>query len=364
MRIINAYEEAIARADIKDDESQRKVLASMQRLIDDLNRPEPAWWQPWRKEKIRGIYLFGPVGVGKTYLMDLFYQQVEEPKKARFHFHHFMQQIDSQLRRRQGQKDPLKKIAADLGKSIRLLCFDEFLVNDVAYAMILSELLQALFANGIVLVVTSNTLPDQLYLKGVQRERFLPVFDLLNNSCEVLHLVHKKDYRLGRELLLQTYLYPLNATTESILNDQFGNLTENYESNGFILVQNREIPFIKCSENLIWFDFKIICNLPRSQLDYLEIADRFDTVFISGVPMLTSKDTVFAIMLVHFIDVLYDRGIKLILSAATPLQELYTEGELINEFKRTLSRLQEMQAADYLRRHPWRHEQKLPNFQS
>lgn len=363
MTMINAYEQAIARGDINDDETQRQVLKSMQRLLDELDQPEPAWWQPWRKNQLSGIYLFGPVGVGKTYLMDLFYQQVNEPKKARFHFHHFMQQIDAQLRQRQGQKDPLKKIAADLAKSIRLICFDEFLVHDVAYAMILSEFLQALFANGIVLVVTSNTLPDQLYLKGVNRERFLPVIDLLKTRCEVLSLVHQKDYRIGRERLLQTYLYPLNAKTEAVLEEQFKNLAKDLTENGFIRIQNRDIPFIKCSKKLIWFDFKVICNLPRSQLDYLEIADRFDTVFISNIPVLTSKDTVFAIMLVHFIDVLYDRGIRLIISAEESLDLLYKEGELLHEFKRTRSRLEEMQAADYLQRHPWRHEQDLPDLQ-
>ncbi|MBA3536804.1 MAG: AFG1 family ATPase [Tatlockia sp.] len=362
MTIIKAYEDAINRGDINDDASQRVVLNSMQRLMDKLSQPKPSWWQWRRKEEIHGIYLFGPVGVGKTYLMDLFYEQVKEPKKARFHFHHFMQQIDAQLRQCQGQKNPLRKIAADLAKSIRLLCFDEFFVHDVAYAMILSELLQALFANGIVLVVTSNTLPDQLYLKGVHRERFLPVITLLKTRCDLLSLIHQTDYRLGREPLLQTYLYPLDAKTEAILKEQFANLSKDSMENGFINVQNREVSYIKCSNRAIWFDFKVICNLPRSQLDYLEIADRFDTVFISSIPALTSEDTVFAIMLVHFIDVLYDRGIKLIISAATPLEHLYKEGEMMHDFKRTLSRLQEMQAADYLRRHPWRHEQNLPNL--
>lgn len=362
MTILNAYETATVRGDINDNASQRQVLTSMQRLMDDLNQAKPSWWQVFRKQEIQGIYLYGPVGVGKTFLMDLLYEHANEPKKARFHFHHFMQQIDAQLRQRQGQKDPLKKIATDLAKNIRLLCFDEFFVHDVAYAMILSELFQALFANGIVLVITSNTLPENLYLNGVHRERFLPVINLITTRCEVLHLVHHIDYRLGRELLLQAYLYPLNKKTQAILVEQFLSLTQMFDENGFLQVQNRDIAFIRCGMHVVWFDFKVICNLPRSQLDYLEIANRFDTVFISGIPKLTTKDTVFVIMLIHFIDVLYDRGIKLIISAAVPLEELYTEGEVINEFKRTLSRLKEMQAADYLQRHPWRHEQDLPNL--
>ncbi|CDZ75904.1 DNA replication protein [Legionella massiliensis] len=362
MTLVEAYEDAIAKGDIRDDSTQRNVLTSMHRLMSELKQPQSSWLSWLRKPQVTGIYLYGPVGVGKTYLMDLFYQHADEPKKARFHFHHFMQQIDAQLRQRQGQKDPLRKIATDLGKSIRLLCFDEFLVHDVAYAMILSELLQALFANGIVLVATSNTRPDDLYLNGVHRKRFLPVINLINTRCEVINLTHQKDYRLGRELLIQTYLYPLDEKTDKTLAGQFASLTQEVYEQGTLLVQNREIPFIKCGEQVVWFDFKVICNLPRSQLDYLEIADRFDTVFISNIPALSSKDTIFAIMLVHLVDVLYDRGIKLIISAAVPLEQLYLEGEMVNEFKRTLSRLQEMQAADYLKRHPWRHEQNLPMF--
>lgn len=361
MKLVEEYEKAIALGDISDDAVQRQVLPSLQRLMDDLSQTKARSWLPWRRSpRVQGIYLYGPVGVGKTYLMDLFYQQVVEPKKARFHFHHFMQQIDAQLRQRQGQKDPLHKIAADLSKTIRLLCFDEFLVHDVAYAMILSEFLQALFAKGIILVATSNTRPDDLYLNGVQRKRFMPVISLIKSRCEIINLAHQKDYRFGRELLLQTYLYPLETQTNQILVEQFTHLTQEIDEEGTLCIQNRDIPFIKCGDQAVWFDFKVICNLPRSQLDYLEIADRFDTVFISDIPVLTERDTLFAIMLVHLVDVLYDRGIKLVVSAAVPLEELYTVGEVTQEFKRTRSRLQEMQAADYLKRHPWRHEQHLP----
>ncbi|MBA2657560.1 MAG: AFG1 family ATPase [Tatlockia sp.] len=362
MTLIAAYEEAITRADIKNNSSQRQVLASMQGLLDKLAQVKSSWWRVWPKAPIKGIYLYGPVGVGKTYLMDMFYQQADEPKKARFHFHHFMQQIDAQLRQRQGQKDPLRKIAVDLAKSIRLLCFDEFLVHDVAHAMILSELFQALFSRGIVLVLTSNIPPEKLYLKGIHRERFIPVIHLIQTQCEVLNLVHQTDYRLGREPLLQTYLYPLDAKNERILAKQFESLTQVFTAKDTLSVQHREIPFIRCAKRIIWFDFQVICNLPRSQLDYLEIADRFDTVFLSGIPRLDDKLTVAVILLIHLVDVLYDRGIKLIISAALPLEQLYVQGEMIGEFKRTLSRLQEMQAADYLLRHPWRHEQDLPEL--
>lgn len=359
MNLAKLYEEAIAKGDINNDQQQRQVLSAMQRLCDDLENSQNTWFQWIRKPQVKGIYLYGPVGVGKTYLMDLFYKNVQEERKGRFHFHHFMQQIDAQLRRRQGQKDPLRQIARDLDKTYRLLCFDEFLVNDVAYAMILAELFAALFAKGITLVITANTHPDDLYANGVQRKRFLPAIQLIKTHCEVLHLEHKKDYRLGRELLLQTYLQPLDAKTNKILAEQFAAIVTRPQEEGNLLIQNREVPFIKCGELAVWFDFKVICNLPRSHLDYLEIADRFDTIFVSNVPALTENDTVHVILLIHFIDVLYDRGIKLILSAAVPLPLLYVQGEMSQEFKRTLSRLQEMQAADYLRRHPWRHEEDL-----
>ncbi|MDI9818905.1 MULTISPECIES: cell division protein ZapE [unclassified Legionella] len=360
MTLIQHYEHAIARGDIQDDYLQRQVLASMERLVQDLEKPRPAWFKWRRKASSRtGIYLYGPVGVGKTYLMDLFYQHNPQRQKARFHFHHFMQQIDSQLRRLQGQKDPIRRIAAQLGKTTRLLCFDEFLVHDVAHAMILAELLQALFAQGIILVATSNIAPDDLYLNGIQRARFLPAIELIKTHCEVLSLGNKRDYRLGREALVTAYLYPLGPTTESILSEQFNAISGKTREAGTLTIQNREVPFLKCSERALWFDFNQICNLPRSQLDYLEIAERFDTVFVSNVPALTAKDTVHAILLIHFVDVMYDRGIRLVISAAVPVEQLYIEGEMSQAFKRTLSRLQEMQSVDYLTRHPRRRVQDL-----
>ncbi len=353
MNLLTAYEEAIRRGEINDDPLQREILDPMQRLATDLIQSKTSWFS-WNTKPIKGIYLYGPVGVGKTYLVDMFYHCVGKNKKARYHFHHFMQQIDTQLRKLQGQKDPLRLIAKNIAKSTRLLCFDEFLIHDVAYAMILTELLQALLNNGVILVISSNTKPDDLYLNGVQRNRFLPAIALIKKSCDVLHLNEQKDYRIGRTPLLNAYLYPLNQLTAKTMEQQFDLLAQQGEEHGMITVQNRTIPFLKCASRIIWFDFVVLCNLPRSQLDYLEIAHRFDTIFLSGVPALTEQHTAQAIMFIHCIDVMYDRGIKIIISAEVPAESLYLKGEMKDTFKRTLSRLLEMQSVDYLARHPRR----------
>lgn len=354
MDLITQYEAALARGEIDDDRLQREILTHMQNLANEVSKSNSSWLFPFIKPRIKGIYLYGPVGVGKTYLIDLFYDGLEEKKKARFHFHHFMQQVDCQLRRLQGQKNPLHKIAKELAKSTKVLCFDEFMVHDVAYAMILAELLQALLANGVILVISSNIPPDDLYKSGVHRKRFLPAIAAIKEHCEILHLNEQRDYRVGRAPLFDAYLFPLNANTASTMETQFSLLASEYQENGFITIQNREIPFLKLAENTVWFSFDILCNLPRSQLDYLELAEKFDTIFLSDIPALTVNHTLQAIMFIHFIDVMYDRGINIIISAEVAVEELYLEGEMKDTFKRTYSRLLEMQSVDYLARHPKR----------
>lgn len=359
MTLIDVYNGAVKRGEINDDLLQRDVVADLQRLADDLAILVPGWFFWRRKKPVTGLYLHGPVGVGKTYLMDLFYENVTEPRKARFHFHHFMQQVDAQLRRIQGQKNPIKRIAADLAKSTRLLCLDEFLVHDVADAMILAELLKALFAHDIVLVATANTQPDDLYASGVHRERFLPAIALIKQHCDVILLSEDRDYRLGRTPVLQAWLSPLDSAAHRAMVEQFTTMVINPRDNTELTVQNRSIFCVKSSEQAVWFTFNVICNVPRCQLDYLEIAERFDTVFVSDIPVLSADDTVRAIMLIHFIDVMYDRGIHLIVSAASVASKLYVSGPMFKSFQRTVSRLEEMQSVDYLRRHKHRN---LSNF--
>lgn len=353
MNLMSAYEAAIGAGDISNDTAQRDVIKSLQVIADALVKHKRSWFSS-KKQAVPGMYLYGSVGVGKTYVIDLFYHCLPERKKVRMHFHQFMQQVDRQLRLLQGQKNPIQLIAKQWAKTTHVICFDEFMVHDVAYAMILAELLQALNHQGITLVISSNTVPDDLYLNGVQRARFLPAIALIKKTCQVVQLDKQRDYRLGRTPLLEAYLAPLNQTTQERMQQQFASLNASLELQGCVSIQNRDIPYIQRSTRAIWFDFGVICNLPRSQLDYLELANQFDTLFVSNIPILTEKYATQTLMFIHLIDVLYDQGIKLVLSAEAPAEQLYLGTEQKNAFKRTLSRLMEMQSVDYLSRHPRR----------
>lgn len=346
MNLYQAYEAAILASQIIADPQQRALLPYFQELMDALQKTEFRWLK-WSKKTPEGIYLYGSVGAGKTWLMDLFYQNLilHGRGKMRVHFHHFMQQIDGQLRRLQGQKNPLQIIARQMAKTTRLLCLDEMLVNDVAHAMILAELFKHLFQAGIVLVSTSNTAPDDLYRQGVQRARFLPAIEAIKSHCKILTLIAEKDFRLNRSQAWQTWIYPLNAHAEAILEQQFQALGEEVQSSGEIRIQNRQIPYIKYSDSAIWFDFDVICNLPRSQLDYLEISQRFSSILVSNIPVLNDIDSAKAILFVNFIDVLYDQKNHLIASAEVPLEAIFANSK--ESFKRTWSRLQEMQSRSY-----------------
>ena len=352
--LLAVYDAAVATGDIIDSKHQRDIIENFQSILDEIKHSERAWFFSWGKKQVRGLYLYGPVGTGKTFLMDLFYDEVPSHHKARFHFHHFMQFIDAELRRLEGTRDPVRQIARALATASRIVCLDECLVNDVADAMIFVELLPVLFEEGVILIVTANTKPDDLYLNGVHRERFLPAIDLIKQHCQVLELDDHRDYRLGRTPSLQSYYYPLNEITQRAFAAQFIACCPSGIEGVVLSVQNRTIPSIKVGGRVVWFSFQVICSLPRSQLDYIEIAERFDTVFISDLPQINADDTVSAILLIHLVDVMYDRGVCLVISAAVPPADLYVSGAMLTSFQRTLSRLHEMQSADYLSRHPRR----------
>lgn len=352
MSLIEKYELAVKQNDIQDDPSQRRIVQDLDVISAKLNQPA-TWYARIYTPKVKGLYIMGPVGAGKTYLMDLFFGNLKEPRKARFHFHHFMQQVDKKLRQLQGHANPILEVVKQLSVKVRVLCLDEFLVNDVAYAMILAQLLKEMFKRKMVLVVTTNTEVDSLYKDGVGRERFLPAIEQIKKNCKIVSIHTDHDYRVGRGEEIKTYIYPLIRSTRKALDQQFHKITQVSDEDGEIYILNRPIKFIKAAKTTIWFDFKDLCDVPRCQLDYLEIANKFDTVFISDIPVLSKHSTIQTLLFMHFIDVAYDRGLRLFLSAAVAPAELYTEGELVVPFARTVSRLQEIQSMDYLRRHKY-----------
>ncbi len=349
-KLLAHYEAAVAAGNIIDSENQRRVLAKLQTITDvvDASHTKKHWWSLAPKNP-QGLYVFGPVGAGKTYLMNLFYEYLPEAHKERFHFHHFMQHVDEALRAHQGRANPLKKIAKKIAMDAHVLCLDEFLVEDVADASILAELLHELFKAGVILVTTANTEPDNLYKDGLHRERFLPAIELLKKHCDVMYLDDNRDYREGRGVLPEAYFFPMSAKHEAEMLKQFvasaagASLQEADE----VIIQNRAIPFLRKAGGAIWFEFDVICNLPRSQLDYLEISNRFDTVFVSHVPAIGEHDPARIVLFIRFVDVMYDAGIQLVLLAEVPLEMIYVKGPMSSMFERTLSRLREMQSPDY-----------------
>ena len=351
MLLADAYIAALERGEIQEDKEQQRLLRPLQ-LIADALCAEQAWYKHFLPRKnIQGLYITGQVGIGKTYMMDLFYQYLPEKNKLRAHFLHFMQQIDQKLRFLQGQKNPILSIAKELSEQYRIICIDEFMVDDMAYAMILGGLLRALFDLRVVIVATSNTPIQNLYRNGMNRERFLPAIDLLQKYCNEIDLHTSIDYRLGKPVHLHAYLYPLNADNEQLLAQQFWSLAVTASTDKTISIQSRSIEVILQSETVIWFEFDTICAMPRCQLDYLELAEKYHTIFISNIPQLNTIMTNTAVVLfIQLVDILYDKGIRLIISAAVPAQDLYVSGPFSNEFARTLSRLEEMQSEAYLNR--------------
>ncbi|WP_293760223.1 cell division protein ZapE [uncultured Aquitalea sp.] len=297
----------------------------------------------------RGLYFWGGVGRGKSFLMDAFYACVPYRRKRRIHFHHFMAEVHRELRALAGSKDPLLAYADKIARETRLLCFDEFHVSDIADAMMLGRLLTALFERGVVLVTTSNYAPDNLYPNGLQRQNFLPTIELIKRELNILNVDGGTDYRL-RELTREPlFMVPASADTEARMLGMFNRLSHDMGSEpGHIEVLGRKIPVKRQAPGVIWFEFAAICDGPRAQTDYLEIATEFHTVFISNIPRLTAKDASIARRLTWLVDVFYDNRVKLVASAAVDIDEVYTDGVQASEFFRTASRLTEMQSTSYL----------------
>jgi len=296
----------------------------------------------------RGVYMYGGVGRGKSFLMDCFFNAVPLKRKTRLHFHEFMREVHRELADLKGTVNPLDVLAKRMSLRYKLICFDEFHVADITDAMILHRLLAALFENGVGFVTTSNFKPDDLYPGGLHRDRILPAIALLNDRLEVLNVDNGTDYRQRTLEAVQMYHCPLGPQADQAMEQAFNALAESHDEDPVLHIEAREIRSLRRAGGIVWFDFKTLCGGPRSQNDYLEIASRFHTVLLSNVPHMPVRLASEARRFTWLVDVLYDRRVKLIMSAAVPPEELYTEGPMAHEFPRTVSRLNEMQSREFL----------------
>jgi cell division protein ZapE len=314
---------------------KRKRSNALKKLI---NRPDIP----------RGVYMHGGVGRGKSFLMDCFFGAVPLKRKVRLHFHEFMREVHRELLNLQGTANPLDELGKRIARRYRLICFDEFHVSDITDAMILHRLLVALFDNGVGFVTTSNFRPDELYPNGLHRDRIFPAIKLLKAHLEVINVDNGTDYR--RRTLEQAKLYhsPLGPQADAEMTETFNRLAASRDENPVLQIESRQIQARRKAGGVVWFDFKALCGGPRSQNDYLEIATQFHTVLLSDVPHMPVRMASEARRFTWLVDVLYDRRVKLVMSAAVPPEALYTEGPLVHEFPRTVSRLNEMKSVEFL----------------
>lgn len=356
MSIEKAYQDVIiAHGYVKDDAQLRAVrkLAALQARLQKSSslvaRLRALVQRNHSHSDTRGIYLWGGVGRGKTLLMDLFFDSLESRKKKRIHFHRMMREIHARLKKLDNVENPLELVAADIAAETSVLCFDEFFVSDIGDAMILGRFLDGLFRAGVTLVATSNARPDELYKNGLQRERFLPAIALLEKHTDIIELDGTADYRLKLLQEAGTYLSPLHDDTDRQLKHYFREIASGQVQTAHVLnVLGRDLQTKYCAKGVVWFDFPEICDGPRSQEDYIEIARWYPTVIVSGVPQLGSEQENPARRFIALVDEFYDRKVKLVLSAAVEINALYVGEQLKFEFQRTTSRLIEMQSQEYL----------------
>lgn len=353
------YQQDLSSGKLVADAAQASAVDQLEALYQQLNQinSQSANWlssikylfsKP-KNQVPNGLYFWGGVGRGKTYLMDLFYQSLPFEDKYRVHFHRFMHHVHQQLTNLKGKADPLELIAADLAKSYRIICFDEFFVSDITDAMLLAGLIQALFNHDMVLVATSNIHPDGLYPNGLQRARFIPAIELIKQHCHVINLDSGIDYRMRTLTQAEIYHAPLDEQAEQNLQHYFNQLAfGEVKQNLTIQIEGRSIKTRQLAEGIVWFDFYQICDGPRSQNDYIELSRCYHTVLLSGVKQMGEYNDDIARRFIAMVDEFYERHVKLIISAEVGLDELYQQGRLTFEFKRCLSRLQEMQSQEYL----------------
>ena len=349
--VVALYEESLARRGFVADPSQRRAVERLQRLYEDWSAYKARRSTALRRLLVKpplpkGVYLWGSVGRGKSFLMDAFYLCVPLVRKRRVHFHHFMREIHRELESLKGTEDPIDAVAERTARRYRLICFDEFHVSDIADAMILGRYLSQVMARGVAFVMTSNYPPDRLYPNGLQRERFLPTIELLKDRLDVLEVDNGTDYR--RLKMERLKVYHAGPGAEAELGRIFSELKDVEEEKHPLDVEGRKIPYRRRAGGLVWFDFPALCGGPRSYTDYVDLAKRFHTVILSGVPRMSPRSADAARRFTWLVDVFYDDRVKLVVGAEAPPEGLFTEGEHSAEFQRTVSRLHEMQSAHYL----------------
>jgi cell division protein ZapE len=354
------YQKDLARDDFTRDSSQEAAVKALQEVFEQLvvraakeSRPLNRLMSHLgkRPEKVAGIYFWGGVGRGKTYLMDTFFDALPFPEKKRLHFHHFMRLVHQQLNVHKGKANPLQIVAKEFAQSARVLCFDEFFVSDIGDAMILANLLGTLFEEGVTLIATSNIVPDLLYKEGLQRSLFLPAIELLKANTRILNVDGGTDYRLRTLKQVEIFHSPLDQAAEDNLMASFHRLApdaEQVEANSSLDVLGRAIKVRRLNDDVALFRFADLCEGPRSQNDYIEIAHCFHAVLVSDVPLFNGKNDDSARRFISMVDEFYDRNVKLLLTAEAPVENLYLQGKLGFEFQRTVSRLLEMQSEAYL----------------
>lgn len=351
--MIRAFDAALQTRGIEADPAQQAAAQRLQLFFDQLLAFKVARRSRLRKLLVhpqlpKGVWFWGGVGRGKSFLMDCFFEAVPYQRKRRVHFHAFMREIHERLRSFKHEQDPLAKVAARVAQETRLMCFDEFHLSDIADAMLLARLMQALFDAGVLFCITSNYPPAGLYPHGLQRERLLPALALLSEKLDVIEIDAGIDYRLRALEQADVYLLPEHDESEALLMRTFSQIAQGAGHARPISVLDREIAVIHRAPGIIWFDFAALCGGPRSQNDYLELAHNFHTLFVSGVPRMGVEMANEARRFTWLVDVCYDHRVKLVIAAAAPAEELYLAGPQAAEFQRTVSRLIEMRSHAYL----------------
>ena len=348
MKPSELYLNLIDEGQLSFDEEQAKLLEKFNHLNESLTKRSKSWFG---QKKIKGLYIRGEVGRGKTQMMDIFFETLNIQEKKRVHFHRFMKILHDDLDKISAQKDPLKKVAKEISKKTKVLCFDEFYVEDIGDAMLLGRFINELFENKVTLITTSNTHPDNLYRDGLHRSRFLPAIKSIKENCEIYELNSAQDYRLRTLEQLEIFIIGKGNQGIKELESNFTELTNGeFQDGQKIKILGREINTIKLAQGSLWVSFKEICEGPRSAKDYIEVCSEFHTLFVSNVPIMKGSNDDSARRFIALVDECYERNVNLILSMETELQQIYSGERLLEPFKRTISRLEEMRSKEYLSR--------------